>query len=223
MFKNTSLRALHLIRKGLRDEDGFYLFKKLQDNCTLEKLELEGHHFETKTAEAVGEFLADNKTLKYLDLELNFLTRGDVGQTGIQKLAEGLKRNENLVSLNLNNNGINHEGAFYLQEAMEVNQTLIHFDFEMNPDMPLQNVRQIKEYLIRNKEAYDAERFEEYLERRQMRREEEEIDILMNNEAAGRLDSEAIDERRHARIQARDDLWKQEVFWGFNNSWKNMS
>ena len=77
--------------------------------------------------------------------------------------------------------------------------------------------------MIRNKEAYDAERFEEYLERRQMRREEEEIDILMNNEAAGRLDSEAIDERRHARIQARDDLWKQEVFWGFNNSWKNMS
>ncbi len=81
----------------------------------------------------------------------------------------------------------------------------------MNPDMPLSNVRQIKEYLIRNKAAYDAERFEEYLERRQMRKEEEEMDILMNNEAAGRLENEAIEERQQARTQARDDLWKQEV------------
>lgn len=178
---NTSLRALHLIRKGLSDADGAFLFRQLKNNTTLEKLELEGQHFETKTAEAVGEFLAKNKTLKYLDLEMNYLTRGDIGQTGIQKLAEGLKHNENLISLNLNSNEINHEGAFYLQEAMEINQTLIHFDFEMNPGMSLSNVRQIKEYLIRNKAAYDAERFEEYLERRQMRREEEEMDILMNN------------------------------------------
>lgn len=92
-----------------------------------------------------------------------------------------------------------------------MNQTLIHFDFEMNPGMSLSNVRQIKEYLVRNKAAYDAERFEEYLERRQMRREEEEMDILMNNEAAGRLEMEAIEERQHARMEAREELWKQEL------------
>ena len=219
---NTSLRALHLIRKGLSDADGAFLFRQLKNNNTLEKLELEGQHFETKTAEAVGEFLAKNKTLKYLDLEMNYLTRGDIGQTGIQKLAEGLKHNENLISLNLNSNEINHEGAFYLQEAMEVNQTLIHFDFEMNPGMSLSNVRQIKEYLIRNKAAYDAERFEEYLERRQMRREEEEMDILMNNEAAGTLEMEAIEERQQARVQAREELWKQEVRGRRTVSWRSM-
>ena len=37
------------------------------------------------------------------------------------------------------------------------------------------------------------------------------MDILMNNEAANNLEKEAIEERRNARMQARDDLWKQEV------------
>ena len=37
------------------------------------------------------------------------------------------------------------------------------------------------------------------------------MDILMNNEAANNLEKEAIEERKNARIQARDDLWKREV------------
>jgi len=48
--KNTSLKALHLARKKLGEEEGMALARALLTNRTLEKLELEGNALGSKSA-----------------------------------------------------------------------------------------------------------------------------------------------------------------------------
>jgi len=46
---------------------------------------------------------------------------------GIDKLAEALENNETLLSLNLNNNGLDGYCSKKLREVMESNSTLIQY------------------------------------------------------------------------------------------------
>lgn len=62
--------------------------------------------FGIKGAQWIGQGLAKNNTLTYLDLQSNYIT-----DWGIKLIIQGLAQNTSLDSLNLNCNFINHEGA----------------------------------------------------------------------------------------------------------------
>ena len=44
---------------------------------------------------------------------------------GIEDLTDSLKNNETVLSLNLNNTGLDHVASKLLREAMEINSTII--------------------------------------------------------------------------------------------------
>jgi len=92
---------------------------------------------------------------------------------GIYELAESLKSNETLLSLNLSNNQMDQKCGELFREALQVNQSLIDFDYSNNKYISLEDSRAIQESLRRNKAAYDAERLKEWKERKGMRTEDE--------------------------------------------------
>jgi hypothetical protein len=90
---------------------------------------------------------------------------------GLENLAKALESNQTLLCLNLANCQLNESCGEFLCRMMERNHTIINLDLDSNPDMNLYHVRQIQEYLTRNKKAYDDERYQEFIERKQMWRE----------------------------------------------------
>jgi hypothetical protein len=68
---NKSLFSIHLSRKGILDHDGINLAYMLRTNNVLRKIELEGNNLGPLCAFAFGRVLAENKSLKFLDLESN--------------------------------------------------------------------------------------------------------------------------------------------------------
>lgn len=64
---------------------------------------MEGNTLGPLSAEAFGNLLENNMTLKVIDLEGNDLTEGGKDAKGIQVLANSLKENTSLLSLNLTN------------------------------------------------------------------------------------------------------------------------
>ncbi len=50
--------------------------------------------------------LKKNKTLRYLDLESNDLTRMGEENTGVEEMIQALIHNKTLLSLNMANNGL---------------------------------------------------------------------------------------------------------------------
>jgi len=81
--------------------------------------------------------LKRNKWLKKLDLECNNLTKGYHGKSfdnsGIKILADSMKKNRTLISLNLNSCNLNQESSKYLADMMKYNDSLINLDVEGNP------------------------------------------------------------------------------------------
>lgn len=185
MKANTTLKDLHLARKGISDDEGEELMKSLKSNITLEKLELEGNQLGKNTIRQVGEFLAINDSLKYIDLEGNELFDTDIVDTSsIIALAEGIKHNQCLLALNLSYCNLDRECGRLLAQALRENITIIHFDFRGN-DFPLEIVRDITNSLKRNKESYNMYRLEEWKERKVAHKEDEYtemIDITLQQE-----------------------------------------
>ena len=65
---------LHLVRKEIKDPEGQVIAAMLKTNRYLRKLELEGNFLGPLTAKEFGKSLKVNTTLKYLDLDNNYLT-----------------------------------------------------------------------------------------------------------------------------------------------------
>ena len=91
---------------------------------------------------------------------------------------DALTANDTLLSLNLNNSGLDSTCSRLLREMMEQNSTLIWYccrycslDIDNNPEMNIDDVISIQDLLLKNKQDYDDERYMEFIERKRMRRE----------------------------------------------------
>jgi hypothetical protein len=182
---NITLKELHLSRKAIGDEEGEEIIKSLKKNNTIEKLELQGNILGKNTAVHVGELLGKNDTLKYLDLEGNELfDKNFKDPVGIVAIAEGIKKNQCLILLNISNCNLDNECGNILADAMEKNQTIIDFDYRGN-DFGLDIVKRLNKSLKRNKVLYDEERLMEWNERKAAKKEDEYnemIDITLQRE-----------------------------------------
>lgn len=115
---NQTLKGLSMARKKICDEDGVELVKSLEKNQVLERFEMEGNLMGSKTALAIGNMLTTNRSLRYLffmqnnsviDLENNNLLSED--NQGALLIAEALRTNDSLLSLNLNNTNLDEKAG----------------------------------------------------------------------------------------------------------------
>ena len=107
---NKTLKCLHLAKKKINDAMGIKLADMLIDNKALLKLELEGNLLGPKTALEFGKVLKEsNKTLRYLDIENNYLTNSGASYDEVKSFSDCLLTNKTLLHLNLGNNGMNEE------------------------------------------------------------------------------------------------------------------
>jgi hypothetical protein len=206
---NKSLITLNLSRKNLGDEQAKELGEMLKKNKKLRRLELEGNNFGPESAKHFAEALKVNKTLKYLDLENNNLTNKGEEPEGIISLFEALRDNQILISINLSNNYLTSTCGQAIISCLRKNKILIHLEtfsnqrFEEwnkeNPKHPrkedynkdmiskfvsegltISQIKEIKEKINENRLLYDNMRKEEWLERKRMGVEQEDI-INFNN------------------------------------------
>ena len=181
----------------------------LYTNNTLRKLELEGNLMGPKSATEMGKVLKVNKGLVALDLGSNQLTMDGQEMHGIYELAESLKSNETLLSLNLSNNQMDQKCGELFREALQVNQSLIDFDYSNNKYISLEDSRAIQESLRRNKAAYDAERLKEWKERKGMRTEDEGLKKVYLEQQAAKEQSRMEEEGREVQEEELNAKWKK--------------
>lgn len=87
-----------------------------------------GNNLGPESLSAIAQLLTTNDTIRLIDLEGNKLIKGSDDKTnyeGITDLTEALKKNETLLSLNLNSTGLDENSSRMLREMMECNSTLI--------------------------------------------------------------------------------------------------
>ena len=106
------------------------LSKALEINRTLNELSLVKSNLRVNEAngQALANMLKTNRSL----LVLNLAKNPEIGNQGAMCLAEGLKMNSTLKTLNLNGCGITSEGTKYMAHALTVNKTLQNFYIERN-------------------------------------------------------------------------------------------
>ena len=94
------------------------------------------------------------------------------------------------------------------EEATRFNTTLIDFEFGFN-NFRLEDVRKIQDNLKRNKAMYDAERLQEWRERKLMNGE----DVALKNaylEEQSRKEQERMEEEaRELREREIDEQWRK--------------
>lgn len=193
-------------RKQMTDEPGTDLVKALQYNHHLEKLSLEGNQLGPRFLESLSETLKINKTLRYINLEGNPLTKGNI-ETGIYALFDSLKSNDTLMHLNLNNTGLTETSGKAILKTLKVNKKIIMLDIEKNPGIKLDTVRKIQEQLSENNQIWKAIRKKEWKERKVMIGEED------NTFKIEKLRQEEVDTIKRILKEAREDQLKREELW----------
>ena len=121
--------------------------------------------------------------------------------------------NTTLLYLNLGNNNITPEGGEYLKKAMERNKTLISLELASNHQLTLEQISTIQKYLQRNKQAYDAERKQEWMERKLMNDEDEKMKNLMTVQEGKKMEEEVKEQAMDKRLDARETAWQEEVIY----------
>merc|ERR1712107_401787 len=118
----------------------------LKKNNNLQKLECEGNNLGVKAAEAIGEALMENESLRSLNLESNNLTANGSEQKGIIVLADALRENRTLRVLMLSKNGITAQAGEYFVKSIEANESLTLVDLSGNdPTLSVEQLRRIDE------------------------------------------------------------------------------
>ncbi|NXN78183.1 LRC34 protein, partial [Bombycilla garrulus] len=116
LTQNKSLKAINLNRPLLnnkQEETTVHIARMLRNNSSLVELHLGKHGMKNFGVERLCEALYRNSTLKYLDLSCN-----NIICDGVKFLGELLKKNRTLKILDLDANRIEDVGAFYLSEAL---------------------------------------------------------------------------------------------------------
>jgi hypothetical protein len=191
---NKSLLTLNLSRKNLTDSHAMQIAEMLKVNKKLRRLELEGNFFGPEALKHFAEALKVNKTLRYLDLENNRLTDNGNDDSGILAIFDALKHNTMLISLNLSNNYLTLSCGQSIIDSLRKNKSLIHLELFSNQrftinlnereesdskyishGLGINQIKDIKDKLNENREAYDQLRKEEWKERKQMGHENDEV------------------------------------------------
>merc|ERR1712070_1234179 len=162
-------------------------------------------------AEAIGQALTKNITLRSLNLESNNLTASGNDQKGIIELANALKENRSLRVLMLSKNGITAQAGEYFVKAIEGNEMLTLVDLTGNdPSLSVEQLRRIDAAVLRNRERQSAIRRAERRERYALYNEEFKCRQHCMQVEAMRLEIEAHEERRLNRMKARFEKWVHE-------------
>jgi hypothetical protein len=155
MWVNDTITCLDLSSLDLNDHAGCYLARILKHNNTLKKIELDNNKLGSKACQAFGESLLVNTSLKYLSLDSNQIASYQ-DMNGLKALAEGLRTNNTLTSLNLWRCGINIGGGSILAGGIEDNDTILFCDIGHN-NIEIGDVKRIVDKLDSNLAAYERE------------------------------------------------------------------
>jgi Ran GTPase-activating protein (RanGAP) involved in mRNA processing and transport len=99
---STSILHLNLAKCSLTDDGGEAIVQSLLINEVCNELNLSDNHLSLKTAKALAEVFAENKSLRRLDLSRNMLCEDEA----IAELMKGLVGNATLEELDLSWNGL---------------------------------------------------------------------------------------------------------------------
>lgn len=186
MWINDTITCLDLSSNDLNDHAGAYLARILKRNSTLKKLELDNNRLGSKACAAFGESLQSNTSLVYLSLDSNPIA-SDHDISGLNALANSLKVNKTLTSLNLWRTNIPEHGGRILASALEMNDTLLFCDIGHNY-ISIGDVQSIVQKLDANLASFEASerhrRKHELVLAEQRRKEEQEevvsLDSIIN-------------------------------------------
>lgn len=87
---------------------------------------------------------------------------------------------------------------------------MIDFEFGNN-NFKLEDVRKIQEHLIRNRNAYDKARLEEWRERKQMRGELESLEKLYLKHQTAEQEKQMEEDNRMLKEREIEENWKKYV------------
>jgi hypothetical protein len=87
---------------------------------------------------------------------------------------------------------------------------LIDFEFGNN-NFKLEDVRKIQEHLIRNRNAFDKARLEEWRERKQMRGELESLEKLYLKQQTAEQEKQMEEDNRMLKEREIEENWKKYV------------
>ncbi|RYG67906.1 hypothetical protein EON64_06400 [archaeon] len=177
MWINDTITCLDLSSNDLSDHAGCYLARILKRNSTLKKLELDNNRLGVKACAAFGECLSANTSLVYLSLDSNPIA-SESDLSGLTSLANALKMNKTITSLNLWRTNIPEAGGNILASALEVNETLLFCDTGHN-FIEIGDVKKITDKLDANLAQFEANervrrRHEEVRGQQRQREEEDE-------------------------------------------------
>lgn len=197
MWINNTITCLDLSSNDLNDHAGTYLARILKRNSTLKKIELDNNRLGPKSCQAFGESLMTNTSVVYLSLDSNpIVTENDIN--GFKTLADSLRINRTLTSLNLWRTGITENAGKILASSIDENHTLLFCDIGHN-GITVGDVKKITDKLHTNMANYEKNergRRQQELEKDQERLKEQE---RQNNETKQKELSKWLQERRDQR------------------------
>jgi len=135
VLNTTKLKILNLAvnnigvrgaRAGVRS-----LAKALEDNQTLEHLNLRGNAISRSCAGDLADMLLEDTALIQLNVGYN-----ELYDHGAWEIAEALEDNTNLLGIDLQRNEITDEGAVFLAKTLDVNSVLEDVDLRSNMISP---------------------------------------------------------------------------------------
>ena len=108
-------------------EEAILLANALENNTTLQTLNLISNHIGIGGTTSIANVLEKNRTLLTF-----YLGRNQIGDGGATALASALEKNTTLISLDLYENNIGIDGAIALASALEKNRTLENISLSGN-------------------------------------------------------------------------------------------
>ena len=156
MWANNTITCLDLSSNELNDHAGSYLARILKRNFTLKKLELCNNQFGSRTCAAFGESLRVNNSLVYLSLDSNPLVDRETQDTsGLKVMADSLRSNSTLTSLNLWRTQIPAAGGEHFANAMADNDSLLFIELGKN-EIKMSEIKRVVDKLDLNLGAFEA-------------------------------------------------------------------
>lgn len=200
MWMNQTITSLDLSSCALDDHAGTYIARILNRNNSIKKLELDNNLLGSKACQAFGESLRINTSLEYLSLDSNPLCASDV--QGFKSLAEIIRYNNTLVSLNLWRTGITAALGRELANALDANDTILYLDIGHN-GVEMIDVKRIADKLDQNMSNYEiAER-----RRREESYQREQAESIRRKDQDAKIKKEEVsnwlNDQRNQRAEAR--------------------
>ncbi|XP_078323359.1 uncharacterized protein LOC111123633 isoform X3 [Crassostrea virginica] len=123
---SNTVQKLDLSNNELTDRDAQAVCRIIQENESIMELIL-SHNNLGESGVAIGEAIANNDTMRSLDLSWNHIR-----VTGAVGLAKGVKNNCQLEKLSVAWNGFGFEGSVAIGKLLEHNTSLHHLDLSCN-------------------------------------------------------------------------------------------